>query len=340
MQRGELSVNNKKHQVFISSTYTDLVEERKKVLDVLLMADCIPAGMEAFIATDVEQFQVIKKVIDLCDYYVLILGMRYGSINPDTGLSYTEMEYEYAKEKGIPTLVFAIDEGVDLDESKRETNREKSKKLKAFRNKVLSNRMACIWKSCEDLVGKVAVSIMRAKTEIFRPGWQRGTEYDEASLRKQIMDLTESNNELSCKLELAYQTIDEFMLADNLSFEDCIYEITYSYSERINSVSHNRRDSKSISLSDLFEVISLEMMDVMVTEKQIESVVKNLINKDKDGVKRIRFNDSQIIKRILNQLKQLKLIESHWSKENKILYWGLTQKGVRARDNIIAIKPC
>ena len=82
-----------KYQVFISSTYTDLQEERKKVLDILLMADCIPAGMENFVATDDEQFNVIKRVIDMCDYYILIIGRRYGSINKNTGLSYTEMEY-------------------------------------------------------------------------------------------------------------------------------------------------------------------------------------------------------------------------------------------------------
>ena len=48
--------------MFISSTYADRIEVRKKVLDILLMADCIPAGMEAFVATDAEQFEVIKKV--------------------------------------------------------------------------------------------------------------------------------------------------------------------------------------------------------------------------------------------------------------------------------------
>ena len=85
----------KKYQVFISSTYTDLIEERKKMQEILLMADCIPAGMEAFVATNDEQFNVIKKVIDLCDYYVLIIGGRYGSVNEKTGLSYTEMEYDY-----------------------------------------------------------------------------------------------------------------------------------------------------------------------------------------------------------------------------------------------------
>ena len=44
-------MTQKKYQVFISSTYTDLIEERNKVQEILLMADCIPAGMEAFVAT-------------------------------------------------------------------------------------------------------------------------------------------------------------------------------------------------------------------------------------------------------------------------------------------------
>lgn len=54
-------MDNIKYQVFISSTYSDLMNERKQVLDILLMADCIPAGMENFVATDDEQFNVIKK---------------------------------------------------------------------------------------------------------------------------------------------------------------------------------------------------------------------------------------------------------------------------------------
>ena len=105
-RKGCKKMFNRKYQVFISSTYSDLIEERKKVLDILLMADCIPAGMEAFVATDVEQFEVIKKVIDLCDYYILIIGQRYGSINPYTGISYTEMEYDYAIKTNTGILFF------------------------------------------------------------------------------------------------------------------------------------------------------------------------------------------------------------------------------------------
>ncbi len=97
----------KKYQVFISSTYEDLKEERKRIIDVLLQSNCIPAGMELFSATDGTQMETIKSVIDLCDYYILILGERYGSISEETGKSYTEMEYDYALSKGIPVLVFA-----------------------------------------------------------------------------------------------------------------------------------------------------------------------------------------------------------------------------------------
>ena len=115
-------MDNIKYQVFISSTYSDLAKERKQVLDVLLMADCIPAGMENFVATDDEQFNVIKKVIDLCDYYILILGRRYGSVSEKTGISYTEMEYNYAIDKEINVLVFALDDSVERDSEKIEND--------------------------------------------------------------------------------------------------------------------------------------------------------------------------------------------------------------------------
>ena len=50
--------------------------------------DCIPAGMELFPAADEEQWEFIKRVIDDCDYYVLIIGGRDGSLTPE-GISYT-----------------------------------------------------------------------------------------------------------------------------------------------------------------------------------------------------------------------------------------------------------
>ena len=102
---------DKRYQVFISSTFSDLKEERKNVIQTLLEMDCIPAGMELFPAPDEEQWEFIKKIIDDCDYYMLIIGGRYGSLTKD-GISYTEKEFDYAKEKNsiIPlgAIVFAF----------------------------------------------------------------------------------------------------------------------------------------------------------------------------------------------------------------------------------------
>ena len=83
----------KRHQVFISSTYTDLADERREVIQALLELDCIPVGMEIFPAANDDQWTFIKKVIDESDYYLLIIGNRYGSTD-NMGISYTEKEYD------------------------------------------------------------------------------------------------------------------------------------------------------------------------------------------------------------------------------------------------------
>lgn len=326
----------KKYQVFISSTYTDLIEERKKVLDILLMADCIPAGMEAFVATDAEQFEVIKKVIDLCDYYVLILGRRYGSINADTGISYTEMEYDYAISKGIPVLVFALDSSIDVSPDKVDTDVHKLAKLDDFRSKAMNNRLASVWKSVEDLTGKLAISIMKAKTEISRPGWQRGTDYDEGTLRRQIMDLQETNQQLKNELESNKQLIEVLTDHGELAFDDCVVTVPYRYtkydSRGSSSYIHNSIQS---DLKSIFTIVATEMMDVSV----IESVITKALEQHLPIPHRYpTIDDGQFIKRTLNQFRAAGLLFSSWSKESKKLYWGLTAKGRLVRDDIILIR--
>lgn len=98
---------NKRYQVFVSSTFADLKEERAKVIQTIMELDYIPAGMEIFPAIDEEQFEFIKKVIDDCDYYLLIIGGRYGSLSDDR-ISYTEKEYDYAREKILKLLLLYI----------------------------------------------------------------------------------------------------------------------------------------------------------------------------------------------------------------------------------------
>lgn len=100
---------NKKLQVFVSSTYTDLIEERQAAVQAILDAGHIPAGMELFNAGK-SQMKTIRKWIDESDVYMLILGGRYGSIEEESGLSYTELEYRYALSKDMPVFAIVLDD--------------------------------------------------------------------------------------------------------------------------------------------------------------------------------------------------------------------------------------
>ncbi|HHH3525538.1 TPA: DUF4062 domain-containing protein, partial [Enterobacter hormaechei subsp. hoffmannii] len=130
---------DKRYQVFVSSTFTDLEEERKHVIQTLMEMDCIPAGMELFPAIDEGQWEFIKKVIDDCDYYLLIIGGRYGSVAED-GLSYTEKEFDYAVSKGLRVVVLVHENPENLPLAKSEKDSELREKLAAFIEKASTNR--------------------------------------------------------------------------------------------------------------------------------------------------------------------------------------------------------
>lgn len=100
---------NKKLQVFVSSTYTDLIEERQAAVEAILDAGHIPAGMELFKAGKY-QIKTLQKQIDESDIYILILGGRYGSIEEKSGLSYIELEYRYALSKNMPIFTIILSE--------------------------------------------------------------------------------------------------------------------------------------------------------------------------------------------------------------------------------------
>lgn len=102
-------MEKRKLQVFVSSTYDDMKAERQAAVQAILEAGHIPAGMELFSAGDTEQFKIIENWIDQSDVYMLILGGRYGSIEPTSQRSYIECEYRYAlrQRKRVFSLVMS-----------------------------------------------------------------------------------------------------------------------------------------------------------------------------------------------------------------------------------------
>lgn len=164
----------RRYQVFISSTYIDLKSARNEVSEALLRADCFPAGMELFPATDEEQFKFIKSVIDQSDYYIVITAGRYGSLHPDTGISFTEMEYDYAVSVDKPVIrLLHRDPFNELKGELIEQNDKGRKLLIKFRKKLTSGALVRFWSDPKELGTEVLHSLNEVKKRYGSGGWVR-----------------------------------------------------------------------------------------------------------------------------------------------------------------------
>lgn len=189
---------NKKYSVFVSSTYEDLKDERQEVVNALLKMDCFPVGMEYFNASDKSQWEVIKSLIDECDYYILIIAGRYGSVEPTSGKSYTQKEFEYAKSKGVPTIAFIHEHPENLPD--KFTEKDNKDKLAQFREEA-KNSLVCLWNSKGDLTKDVVLSLIGEFKSHPRVGWMRADEKSSNEQNKEILRLREENEALQAKIK-------------------------------------------------------------------------------------------------------------------------------------------
>lgn len=198
--------NNKKYQIFISSTYSDLITERDAVRNVILEMYQFPIGMEMFSADDEDQWTVIKDAIDTSDYYVIIVGRKYGSIvenGSDAGISYTEKEFRYAQTTGIPILSFVIKDDASRSGNQIETDPEKLSKLQTFTEYVKNGRLVSFWSNADELAREVSTALHKQIDRGKRPGWIRADniEWEKITVElaessKRIRELEEENREL------------------------------------------------------------------------------------------------------------------------------------------------
>lgn len=183
----------KKLQIFISSTYIDLKEERQAAVEAILGSKHIPAGMELFRAGNTSQLDTIKKWINQSDVYMLILGGRYGSIEPESGKSYTQLEYEYAIEKDIPVFAVVLKEKFLYEKASSQGNdviedfsKEEYKNFK----KLVMSKMVKEVEDCKDIQLSVKDSISELEEEYSLMGWIRAWEVEDST------KIIQENNEL------------------------------------------------------------------------------------------------------------------------------------------------
>lgn len=324
---------NKRYQVFISSTYADLAEERQNVLKTLMKLDCFPAGMEHFPANDTEQFEFIKTIINDSDYYVLIIGARYGSLTSD-GISYTEAEYNYAKEIGLPVLAFIHRDPDSLPINKSDTDAKLVRKLEKFRHEVSQGRLVDFWEKPEELPAKVTLGIVQATKMQPGTGWVRGNQISSQELLSELHDLRAENDTLKTKLDSYEESalIDKSDLAD---FTD-LTNLRYFLIDNIHYPSFQNENELVASWELFFSAIAAHIYQGSMSFSSVQEVYENLalsqLNENERVLKSIRLFDSDVIK-LQYQFIALGLLNVNVHKR-----WSLTDYGIKQTVKLLATK--
>jgi hypothetical protein len=325
----------KRFQVFISSTYADLKDERSQVIQTIMEMDCIPAGMEIFPAIDEEQLNFIKRVIDDCDYYILIIGGRYGSLSDD-GLSYTEKEFDYANEKGIKIIALIHSNPDKLSIEKSDIEPAMREKLDSFREKASTGRLVKFWKKPEDLPGLVALSLQKTIKTYPAVGWVRSNKIGNPELLVELNDLRKENLILKEKIQEDTSS-DEPIIEEELAGLNDKYIFKGSYSDR-----HYATHKWEIEMTwkELFYLLSPFLMKNPSDDKVNSYLALQLMKKlDKSGS--FPKMEEEIYQTLKIHLETIKLIQVTYNKSTNggmNLFWRLTDEGRRTMKQVRSVK--
>jgi hypothetical protein len=328
----------KRYQVFVSSTFWDLEDERQEVMQALLEQDCMPSGMELFPATNDDQWSLIKKVIDDSDYYIVVLAGRYGSIGP-TGQSYTEMEYRYALETGKPILGFVHKNIQNIPAKFSETDSAAKEKLAKF-HELVKQKLCKLWESPAELGGHVSRSLIKLTKSNPAIGWVRGNMVPTESSVEEILTLRRRIEEL--ERDIASARVTEPDGASDLEKGDDEFEINYTFVGQSydDYVGVEYGASLFLTWDDIFYCISPLMMDeahepalIDALNKKIEQDLKANIHESSE-LKDLRLSQFKInvdnYQTIKIQLRALGLIvqsDKKKSVKSSVTYWTLTPYG-------------
>lgn len=313
---------DKRYQVFVSSTYADLKDERQRVIQALMEMDCIPAGMELFPAADEDQFAFIKKVIDDCDYYILIIGGRYGSLTA-SGISYTEQEYQYAIEKELKVIALLHENPAEIPVGKSDLDPVLRERLAAFRESVSTGRLVRFWKSANELPGIVALSLSKTIKTYPARGWVRADRLQSSELLAELNEVRKQNELLS--KELASRQVEPKPSIEGLAALDDAMELhgTHRYESRPCSW------KAKMTWKAIFSAICPYLI-----QRPAASIVKDVLEKAAFELSSSRGYgatlDDQVFQTVSVQLKALGLVKIEYLKTvggGMGLFWSATPAG-------------
>jgi hypothetical protein len=257
------------YSVFLSSTYDDLREERAAVQKALLQLHCMPITMELFGSADEDTWEFIKRQIEDCDYYVVIVADRYGSTDED-GISYTEKEYDYARQVNKRVLAFVHENRENIPRIKTETDPEKRSRLEAFIQKV-SRSPVSFFNEPNDLATQVTVSFVNLRERHPAVGFIRA---DRAPDLKRHAELLEENSRLRDEIaKLSSPTLVPF---ENASDKITLVVEAGNVGKDDKFIS-KKVHKRSLSLGELFSMVGWVILSGFHEEKALFESLRKIV---------------------------------------------------------------
>lgn len=343
---------DKRYQVFVSSTYTDLREERQQVMHALLEMDCFPSGMELFPAANEDSWSQIKKVIMDCDYYILIVAGRYGSCDSD-GMSYTEKEYQYAVELGKPIIAFLHKAPGQIAAEKCEPTDEGKHKLEKFKEALVRQKLCKYWDPATGLAAVVITSLLQLERSKPQVGWVRADELlDNGAVLNDLLGLRRQVEEL--KTELARTRVTAPKGAEALAQGEDLTSLHYRFNVTEGEYglsSSTRTDSFQCTWNRLFGLLAPLMINE-ASEFRLGSALDSFVENTNRGLLERRGNlkdcvlsgfylmeeDFQTVKVQFRSLGLITQSSKTHSAKSSDTCWTLTPYGDATMTQLRAIK--
>jgi Domain of unknown function (DUF4062) len=269
-------MQKRKLQVFVSSTFIDLKEERQTAVQAILNAGHIPAGMELFTAGDESQWTIIKRWIEESDVYMLLLGGRYGSIEPNSGKSYTHLEYDYAVELKKPLFAIVINDKA-LDEKVSKEGRkvlelDNPQGLKEFKIVAQSNQCS-FWDDLKDIKLNINDSIrdIEYRYADSLKGWVKADDTDYSSISEELARLSKENSELKSQLAL----IDGEYKINGIEAEKIINMLKMEATKYFEYQASDNKDFPKVE--NLFDFFMARSYDLRIAYSHTADKEKNML---------------------------------------------------------------
>ncbi|MGU3294852.1 DUF4062 domain-containing protein [Williamsia sp. M5A3_1d] len=311
--------DEKRYQVFVSSTYTDLTEERAAVIQAILRMDHLPAGMEMFPSADESQWELIEQVIDQSDYYIVVVAGRYGSIIDAEGISYTEKEYDYAVDSGIPVLGFVHKHPGHIPAEDTDLDKDAQELLDKFRDKVKS-RPVNFFESPAELGGLIVTSLMQAIKKKPGVGWVRGDKAMTVEVEKEILDLRKD----LAAAEKAQEDATRSLVEDTSQLKQGEEEITIPY--RLNYRQNYKRYYQQSPVTASWDKLFSGIGPLLIDEASVKQARERC---DSELAKLVSQEDLEVLPKDAEDIGTTLTNESWETIEFQLRALGLIDTGVK-----------